>query len=56
MEISQRDTDVLQCLAEQQAEIAALPVHREKAELWRKLNQLEPVRPMIWINEIPCSG
>jgi hypothetical protein len=47
------DIDVLRRLAEQQARIAALPVHREKAEMWRKLNQLEPVRPMVWINEIP---
>jgi len=51
--ISQRDRDVLRRLAEQQAEIAALPVHREKAELWRRLNDLEPVRPLVWINEIP---
>ena len=39
-------------MAAQQAEIAALPVHKEKAELWRKLNDLEPVRPLVWINEV----
>jgi len=53
MDISQHDRDILRGLAEQQAEIAALPVHSEKAELWRKLNDLEPVRPLVWINEIP---
>jgi hypothetical protein len=53
MEVPQKDRDVLRRLAEEQAEIAALPVHREKAELWRRLNQLEPVRPLVWINEIP---
>lgn len=53
MDISQKDVDVLRGLADQQAEIAALPIHKTKAEMWRKLNQLEPVRPMIWINEIP---
>jgi hypothetical protein len=37
---------------DRQAEIAALPVHKEKAELWRRLNDLEPVRPLVWINEI----
>ncbi|HET6487579.1 MAG TPA: hypothetical protein VFH83_14225, partial [Spirochaetia bacterium] len=26
---------------------------REKAGLWRKLNDLESSRPMVWINEIP---
>ena len=50
--ISQADRDVLRRLAEQQAEIAALPVQREKAELWTKLNGLEPTRPLVWINEV----
>ncbi len=51
--ISQHDRDILRRLAEELAEIAALPTHREKMELWRRLNDLEPVRPMVWINEIP---
>jgi hypothetical protein len=51
--LSSKDIDILRRLAEEQAKIAALPVHTEKAELWRRLNQLEPVRPMVWINEIP---
>jgi len=55
MTISQRDKDVLCRLAEQQARIASLPVHREKAELWRKLNQLEPTRPLVWIDEVPWN-
>jgi hypothetical protein len=46
------DIDILRGLAEEQARIAQLPIHTEKAELWRRLNQLEPVRPMVWINEI----
>ena len=33
--------------------MAALPVHTEKAGLWRKLNDLQSARPMVWINEIP---
>ena len=52
MVIQARDRDILRRLAEEQAKIAALPVHREKAELWRRLNDLEPVRPLVWINEI----
>ena len=51
--ISSRDRDILRRLAEQQAEIAQLPVQREKADLWRRLNDLQPQRPMVWINEIP---
>jgi hypothetical protein len=47
------DTDLLRRLAGQLAEIAALPVHKEKALLWQRLNDLASVRPMVWINEIP---
>ena len=36
-------------LAKQIAEIASLPVQQEKAELWRRLNRLDPVRPMVML-------
>jgi len=51
--ISQHDKDVLRHLGERKARIAELPIHKEKAELWRRLNQLEPTRPLVWIDEIP---
>ena len=51
--LAQDEKDTLRGLADELARIAALPVHREKAELWRRLNDLEPGRPMVWINEIP---
>ncbi len=51
--ISSHDLDVLRKLGEAQAQIAALPIQKEKAELWRKLNDLEHVRPLVWINEVP---
>ncbi len=47
------EKDILRRLVADLAEIAALPVHREKALLWRRLNDLDSVRPMVWINEIP---
>jgi hypothetical protein len=47
------EKDTLRRLGSEVAAVAALPVHREKAGLWRKLNDLEPVRPLVWINEIP---
>ncbi len=50
--LSATDRDILRRLVSECAEIAALPVHREKARLWRKLNDLESERPMVWINEI----
>lgn len=53
--VDEHDRDILRRLAEEQARIAALPVHREKAELWRRLNDLAPTRPLVWINEIPWN-
>jgi hypothetical protein len=50
---SEKDRYVLRGLGERMAEIAALPIQREKADMWRRLNDLEHVKPMIWINEIP---
>jgi len=52
MAVNPRDRETLRRLAGRVAEIAQLPVHAEKAEMWRRLNRLEPVRPMVWINEI----
>ena len=52
VKLSPRDKDVLRRLAGEIAGIAALPVHKEKARLWRKLNDLDSERPMVWINEI----
>jgi hypothetical protein len=51
--LEQNEIDVLRKLADEWARIADLPVHKEKARLWQKLNDLESERPMVWINEIP---
>jgi hypothetical protein len=51
--LADADKTILRKLAEETAAIAALPVQREKAELWRRLNDRQAVRPMVWINEIP---
>lgn len=53
MNLTTREQDTLKRLVAELAQIAALPVHKAKAELWRKLNDLESDRPMVWINEIP---
>jgi len=53
MAISEKDKVILRRLAEELAEIAALPIQKQKAEMWRRLNRLEPVKVMVWINEIP---
>jgi hypothetical protein len=52
VQLDPRDRETLRMLASELAEIAALPIHKEKARLWQKLNDLESERPMVWINEI----
>jgi hypothetical protein len=51
--LNAKEKTVLRRLAEELAGIAMLPVHREKMGLWRRLNGLKQIRPMVWINEIP---
>ncbi|MBN1402460.1 MAG: hypothetical protein JXA74_16590, partial [Anaerolineae bacterium] len=51
--IPTRDRDVLRRLADERAQIAALPVQAQRADMWRRLNRLERVKPLIWVNEIP---
>ena len=52
-DVPAKDKEVLRRLAGELAGIAALPVQRDKAGLWAKLNDLRSDRPMVWINEIP---
>ena len=47
MAVSPKERAILRGLAQRLAEVAALPTQQEKAELWRRLNRLERVRPMI---------
>ncbi|HPS55326.1 MAG TPA: hypothetical protein PLP05_07000 [Sedimentisphaerales bacterium] len=50
--LSNKDANILRRLAGKVAEIASLPIHKEKALLWTRLNDLKSKRPMVWINEI----
>jgi hypothetical protein len=52
MATNSKDRSVLRQLAEEYASIASLDIHKEKAGMWRKLNDLEKVRPMVWVMEI----
>lgn len=68
MAINGEDKVLLQDLARRVAEIAALPVMDERRALWKKHNNLEPVRPMVLIfpegawtellpdSELRCEG
>ncbi len=50
--IQPSDRAILRGLAAQVAEIAALPVQDEKRRLWRRLNALQPERPMVMIDQV----
>lgn len=47
------DLAILRDLLPQYAEAGAQSAERKTADLWRRLNRLEPVRPLVWIDEIP---
>ena len=53
MLVNRKDRDILRELANQIAEIAALPVQQETIALWKAINALKPVRPMVMIEQIP---
>ena len=52
MSMNKKDASIIRELAARVAEIAALPVHEEKRSLWRKLNGLQAVRPMVMIDQV----
>src|SRR3989337_2287426 len=50
--IKKNDVFIIRELAARVAEIAALPVQAEKRKLWRRLNALEPERPLVMIDQV----
>ena len=52
MSATERDRTILRELASQVAEIAALPVQQQTIDAWKALNHLEPVRPMVTIDQV----
>ena len=55
MEIANKDREILRSLGAEKAEIALLPIHNEREILWKKLNDLQPQRPMLQISQIPWN-
>ena len=53
MRMLQKDRSILRRLADKQAAVASLPVHKEKILEWKRLNSNGIGRPLVWINEIP---
>jgi hypothetical protein len=52
MLLTPQERDMLRVLASQVAEVAALPVQQETIALWKALNGLKPVRPMVAIDQV----
>jgi hypothetical protein len=50
--INNQDKQIIRKLAADVAQIASLPIQEEKRFLWRKLNALEPDRPMVMIDQV----
>ena len=48
-----KDKEVLRELGKQVVEIASLPIQEEKKQMWKALNSLKPIRPMVLIDQIP---
>ena len=53
MTIPNADREILRSLAQGLAEAAGACDREEKAELWRRVNDLDSVRPMVLIMEVP---
>ncbi len=53
MNMPEKDRSILRELAEKQAQMASLPVNKERVVEWSRLNGLKKGRPQVWMNEIP---
>ena len=49
MAFAAQDLKIVRDLARQVAQIAAAPIHRERAAMWKRFNRLRPDRPMVLI-------
>lgn len=53
MSMNAHDRETLRALAYETAEIAALPVQKERRRQWQALNALKPERPLFTIDQVP---
>ena len=51
--VSPQDRQVLRELGSRIAEIGALPIQQKRKDMWRRLNRLDSVKPMVWLNNVP---
>ncbi|MBQ9950828.1 MAG: hypothetical protein IJO98_01615 [Clostridia bacterium] len=53
--MNNNDREILRALAGEQAEIAALPIQKETEKLYRGVNNLKMIRPVVLLDEIPWN-
>jgi len=53
MVLSLQDKLTLQDLAKRHAQLAAMPLQKERRDRARDINDLTPRRPIVWLDEIP---
>ena len=51
--VERKDKEILRELGKKYREIAELPVQKETIALWKAINSLKPVRPMVIIDQLP---
>jgi len=39
-------------LGKKVAEIGSLPIQQKRKRMWSQLNQLQAVKPMVWLNDM----
>lgn len=52
LEMSDEEIKTLRELGKKYSEIASLPIQNKRKDMWKRLNDLQKVKPMIWMNEI----
>ncbi len=52
MIFTNHDRTILRHLIDQKVAIASQPIQEKNRAMWVRLNRLEPVKPMVWINEV----
>ena len=53
--VTEKDREILRELAGRLAEIAALPVQKETEKLYRAVNGLHMIRPVVLLDELPWN-
>ena len=53
MMITAQDKSIIRELANQVRDLAALDINRKRIERIKDMHSLKPVRPPVWIDELP---